>query len=146
MPLVDHVAICPADLAESLRFYRDGLGLEVLFDVTFDADLEPLLGVATERVRTVFLGDPQQPDAGRLELLEIGGSGRLAPGSPAAGVPHRGACLISFVLPVEETLSRLADLDLGGVARRMPGAGGPSAVVVDPDGVLVEILSRVPSL
>src|SRR3954453_8891424 len=103
MPLVDHVAICPADLAESLRFYRDGLGLEVLFDVTFDADVEPLLGVATSKLRTVFLGDPQQPGAGGVELLELGGSEPLPPGSPSGGLPHRGACLISFVLPVEET-------------------------------------------
>jgi len=146
LSLVDHVAICPADMAESLRFYRDGLGLEVLFDVTFDADVEPLLGVATTRLRTVFLGDPQQPHAGRLELLELEGAGPLPPGSDAAGVPHRGAFLICFVLPVEETLSRLTDLGLGGVPRRMPGAGGPSAVVVDPDGVMVEILSSVPSL
>jgi hypothetical protein len=26
VPLVDHVALCPADLAESLRFHRDGTG------------------------------------------------------------------------------------------------------------------------
>ena len=146
MSLVDHVAICPADVAESLRFYRDGLGLAVLFDVSFDADLRPLLGVPTTTVRTVFLGDPERPDAGRLELFELGGSGPLPVGAPAAGLPHRGACLISFVLPVEDTLARLAELGLGGVPRRMPGVGGPSAVVVDPDGVMVEILSRVPSL
>ena len=94
----------------------------------------------------MFSDDAQQPDLGRVELLELGGSGPLAPASPAAGVPHRGACLISFVLPVEETLARLGDLGLGGAPRRVPGPGGPSAVVVDPDGVLVELLSRVPSL
>lgn len=146
MPVLDHVAICPADMDEALRFYRDGLGLDVLFDVTLDTDIEPLLGVVTKRLRTVFLGDQKQAGAGRVELVELETADPLPAGSPTAGLPHRGAFLLSFVVPVEETLTRLAGLGLGGAPRRMPTPGGPAAVVVDPDGVMVELLSRVPAL
>lgn len=141
MPQLDHVAICPADLDAALRFYRDGVGLDVLFDVTFDANFEALLGVPTQRPHIVFLGDSQHPDAGRIELVDLG-TGELPDGRTAAGLPHRGTCLVSFVVQVEETLQRLADLDLGGPPRRLSGPAGLAAVVVDPDGVMVELISR----
>jgi catechol 2,3-dioxygenase-like lactoylglutathione lyase family enzyme len=144
VPFADHVALCPADLDEALRFYRDGIGLEVLFDVSFEADFKPLLGVTTTSLRTVFLGDRAQ-QAGRIELVELATGEPLPGGAPGAGLPHRGAFLLSFVVPVEETLSRLEALKLGGTPLQMPSPGGPAAVVVDPDGVMVELLSRVPS-
>jgi glyoxylase I family protein len=146
VPALDHVAICPADMDEALRFYRDGLGLEVLFDVTLDTDIEPLLGVTTKRLRTVFLGNRGQVGEGRVELVELETGNPLPGGSADAGRPHRGAFLLSFVVPVEETLARLAGLGLGGPPHRMPTPGGPAAAVVDPDGVMVELLSRVPAL
>lgn len=63
----------------------------------------------------------------------------------SAGLPHRGALLLSFVVPAEETLVRLAAMQLGGTPYRMPTPGGAAAVVVDPDGVMVELLDRAPS-
>ena len=141
MALIDHVAICPADLDAALHFYRDGIGLDVLFDVTFDADFEALLGVPTKQPHIVFLGDPAHPDIGRIELIDLG-TGEPPDGRTAAGLPHRGMCLVSFHVGVEETLRRLADLGLGGSPRSMPGPDGPVAVVVDPDGVMVELISR----
>ncbi|MDT5112805.1 MAG: lactoylglutathione lyase, partial [Mycobacterium sp.] len=57
MTLLHHAGICCRDVAESLRFYRDGIGLVVLTDVVMDADLKPLLGVSTTSPRTVFLGE-----------------------------------------------------------------------------------------
>ena len=141
---IDHVGICPTDLDAAVHFYRDGLGLEVLFDVTFDADFEPLLGAPTAMPRTVFLGDRDRPDAGRVELLDLG-TGLLPDGATQAGVPHRGAFLLSFQVPVEETLKRLAELGIGGTPRRIATPGGTAAVVVDPDGVMVELVSRAVS-
>lgn len=142
MARVDHVGICPADMETALRFYRDGLGLDVLFDVTLEADFEPLLGVRTSAARTVFLGDRDQPEVGRVELLQLDPDG-VPDGAAAAGLPHRGACLLSFEMPVADTLRRLADLGLGGQPRttRTP-AGGTAAMVVDPDGVMVELLDQ----
>ncbi len=132
-------------MAAALHFYRDGIGLEVLFDIAVDSNLEPLLGAVTGTWRTVFLGDRQQPRAGVVELIDLD-NGAVPVGAPAAGLPHRGAFLISFVVPVTETLQRLAVLGLGGEPRtmRIPG-GGIAAVVVDPDGVMVELLDRAAS-
>ena len=141
MPYIDHVAICPADLEASLHFYRDGIGLDVLFDVTFDANFEALLGVPTERPHIVFLGDREHPEVGRIELIDLG-TGDPPDGRTAPGLPHRGMCLVSFHVPVEETLRRLADLGLGGAPRSIPGPDGLAAVVIDPDGVMVELLSK----
>ena len=146
MTFIDHVALCPADMDETLRFYRDGVGLDVLFDVTIDADFEQFLGVVTKSLRTVFLGDRANEAAGRVELVHLESTDTLPPSSPAAGLPHRGAFLLSFVVPVAQTLRRLADMGLGGPPRTMETPAGPAAVVVDPDGVMVELLSRVPSL
>jgi catechol 2,3-dioxygenase-like lactoylglutathione lyase family enzyme len=141
MPSLDHVAICPADLAAALHFYRDGVGLDVLFDVTFDANFEALLGVPTEHPHIVFLGNREHPDAGRIELIDLG-TGDLPDGRTAAGLPHRGTCLVSFHVSVDETLQRLAELGLGGPPRRFAGPHGLAAVVVDPDGVMVEFVSQ----
>src|SRR4051812_35789157 len=138
MPYLDHVAICPADLDAALHFYRDGVGLYVLFDVTFDANFEPLLGVPTEHPHIVFLGDREHPDAGRIELVDLG-TGDLPDGRTAAGLPHRGTCLVSFHVSVDETLQRLADLGLGGPPRRGSGPDGAAAIVLDPDGGVGEV-------
>ncbi|BBZ12997.1 VOC family protein [Mycobacterium branderi] len=135
---LDHVGLCTADLEVSLKFYRDGLGLEVLADFTLDADLEPLLGVATSHVRTVFLGAPD--DGGMLELIDLG---EPRPEPPGSGLPHRGLFLVSFVTPVRAALDRLAALGMGGAPRMMTGPDGSvNATVVDPDGVTVELLDR----
>ena len=145
-PAVHHTGLCPADLDLALRFYVDGLGLQVLFDVTMATDLAPLLGEPTSSVRTVFLGDEQAPDAGALELLDLG-TGRVQGQAAPSGLPQRGLFLLSFQVPVEPALTRLAALGLGGEPRRMatPG-GGLVATVVDPDGVVVELLDQPLSL
>lgn len=144
MTCVHHAGICTSDLEASLRFYRDGVGLQVLVDRVLHADLDALLGVATESVRMVFLGDADNPDAGIVELLDLG-SPAIA-GSPAQpGLPGRGVFLLSFQADVDAALARLADMGMGGSPRRMPTPGGGfAATVVDPDGVMVELLPRAP--
>ncbi len=139
MTMVHHTGLCPADLDASLRFYRDGIGLTVLADFTMDADLEPLLGRRTSHVRTVFLGSPDSPQGGTLELLDVGPPA-VADEPADPGVPHRGLFLLSFVVPVSEVLDRLAGMGLGGEPRIMRTPGGIAASVVDPDGVTVELL------
>jgi glyoxylase I family protein len=141
---MDHVGLCPADMDAALRFYVEGIGLEVIFDVKLRGDHHDLLGVHTEKLRTVFLGDPAAPGSSRLELLELDGQPPAEP--PRSGYPQRGLTLISFVRPVESTLARLAELGLGGAPRIMPTPLGKlSAMVVDPDGVMVELLDEAVS-
>ncbi len=140
MTMVHHTGLCPANIERSVRFYRDGIGLTVLADFTMDADLEPLLGRRTSRVRAVFLGSPDGPQGGTLELLDLGGDD-IGSEPAGSGTPHRGVFLLSFVVDVVEVLGRLADLGVGGEPRTMTTPGGTTATVVDPDGVTVELLS-----
>lgn len=146
MVQLHHVGLCPADLDASVRFYRDGLGLDVLFDVELEVDLEELLGVRTSVVRTVFLGSRDDPEAGTVELLGIAGMD-VASEPPASPTPHRGLYLLSFQIPVDPTLTRLAELGLGGSPRRMTARNGVrAATVTDPDGITVELLDQPLSL
>lgn len=140
MTVLHHAGVCCRDLDESLRFYRDGIGLSVLADVVLEADLAPLLGVTTTSVRTVFLGSADRPDSGIVELLSLGVES-VDGGTPQPGTPARGVFLLSVQVDVDEVLGRLADLGFGGEPLSMPTpGGGRAATVVDPDGVMVELL------
>ncbi|WP_428343141.1 VOC family protein [Mycobacterium sp.] len=140
MSTTHHAGICVCDMEQSLRFYRDGLELTVLADKVLNANLESLLGVHTEAVRTVFLGDAEQPDSGMVELLDLG-LPSVAEAQPQPGLPVRGVFLLSLQVDVAAVLSRLDEMGLGGSPRMMstPG-GGMAATVTDPDGVMVELL------
>ena len=112
----------------------------MLADTVLHADLDSLLGVRTETVRTVFLGDADHPDSGIVELLDLGVTA-LADAAPQAGLPARGAFLLSFQVDVRAVLTRLGEMGLGGTPRTMPTPGGEmAATVTDPDGVMVELL------
>jgi catechol 2,3-dioxygenase-like lactoylglutathione lyase family enzyme len=139
--IVHHTGLCPADFDTSLRFYRDGIGLDVLVDTVLATDVKPLLGMHTTKVRTVFLGEADNRDAGILELLDLG-SDEVTGGPAQTGLPSRGLFLISLQVDVEAVLARLSELGLGGVPRRMTVPNGDllAASVVDPDGVTVELL------
>ena len=141
-----HAAIHVHDVDASLRFYREGLGLRVLMDQTFDGDWPELFGAPSRRLRSVFLGDPSSPEAGIVELVAFDG------GVPARGVSERAAALppstgfflLSFFVDVDATLARLDRLGLAREPRRIsqPSPNGPIAMVTvrDPDGVLVELV------
>jgi catechol 2,3-dioxygenase-like lactoylglutathione lyase family enzyme len=128
------------DLEASLRFYHDGLGLDLLQDRQVEGDWPDLFGAPSRRVRAVFLGDAGVPDdhAGVLELNVFDGD--VPEGAPPSP-PRTGFFLLSFFVDVEATLSRLAALGLGGPPRRVtqPTPRGPVALatVRDPDGLLV---------
>ena len=142
MPGIHHAAICTADVERSKRFWRDGLGFTELFDHTFTGNWPELFGAKTDRLQSIFLGDPQTPDTGIVELVVF----QDADDAPA---PHRrprhGFFLLSLQRDVDETLSTLAALGFADGVRRisMPGPGGktvPMAVITAPDGVLVELI------
>jgi catechol 2,3-dioxygenase-like lactoylglutathione lyase family enzyme len=136
-----HAAIVVRDVERSLRFWRDGLGLDVLADQEFDGDWPALFGVDSMSLRSIFLGDPQRADAGIVELVVF----------PADDPQHRppeagsGFFLLSFFVDVDDVLDRLDALGLGGALTRIAvplpnGAQVPMATVRDPDGVLVELI------
>jgi catechol 2,3-dioxygenase-like lactoylglutathione lyase family enzyme len=138
--VLHHAGVYCRDIEESLRFYRDGIGLAVLADVVLEADLKPLLGVNTTSVRTMFLGEAEHPDAGIVELLDLGVSA-IGDADPQGGTPARGVFLLSLQVDVDVVLARLVELGLGGTPLTMTVPGGKlAATVVDPDGVMVELL------
>jgi catechol 2,3-dioxygenase-like lactoylglutathione lyase family enzyme len=142
---VHHSALRVRDVDASLRFYRDGLGLVVLMDQEFEGDWPALFDGPSRRLRSVFLGDPDAPEAGVVELVAFDGPPL---GDPIA-VPYvAGFFLLSFFVDVDATLVRLRELGLTDDVRRIevPGPGTAVAMVTvrDPDGVLVELVGATP--
>jgi catechol 2,3-dioxygenase-like lactoylglutathione lyase family enzyme len=142
---VHHSAICTADVERSMRFWRDGLGLRQLFDHHFTGDWPELFGAKTDRLRSIFLGDPQTPDCGIVELVVLPGAEEALPATSAAQRPRHGFFLLSLQRDVDTTLSALAALGFTGGVRRITvaapaGKTVPMAVITAPDGVLVELI------
>jgi glyoxylase I family protein len=140
---IHHSAICVRDFDASLRFYRDGLGLSLLWEREFEGDWPTLFGAPEPRLHSAFLGDPAVPDAGIVELVEFVGG--MEEGAPQGPTPQLGFFLLSFYVDVDETLARLAHLGLGGEPRRIAVTGMaeqhvPMATVRDPDGVIIELI------
>lgn len=138
MPVIHHSAIAVTDLEESLRFWRDGLGFELVMDERFEGDWPTLLRAPTTSLRAVFLGDPAHLDSGIVELVDLGDVGKSPkdPDAPATA----GVLVLSVMTDLDATLERLAAIGLGGTQRRIDVAGVAMAVVTDPDGVLVELV------
>jgi catechol 2,3-dioxygenase-like lactoylglutathione lyase family enzyme len=62
---IHHTVVIVRDLDASLRFYRDGLGLDVLADRQVEGDWPGLPGAPSRSLRAVFLGDPGSADLPR---------------------------------------------------------------------------------
>jgi methylmalonyl-CoA epimerase len=126
--VLDHVGIAVSDLDAALRFYRDGLGLEV----------EKPEDVPTQQVRAHFMPAGQSS----LELLEP-----TAPASPIAKfVDKRGPGLHHITLRVDDIHEALARLKSRGVTlidqQPRPGAEESLVAFIHPSsaqGVLVEL-------
>jgi catechol 2,3-dioxygenase-like lactoylglutathione lyase family enzyme len=142
VPGIHHTAIVTADVDASMRFWRDGLGFTELFDYTFTGDWPTLFGAATDRLRSIFLGDPETPDTGIVELVVLDG---VEATPPPTDVPGFGFFLLSLQRDVDPTLATLAGLGFDAGVRRieMPAPGGKTvamAVLNAPDGVRVELI------
>ena len=142
MPGIHHTAIVTADVDASTRFWRDGLGLTELFDYTFTGDWPTLFGAATDQLRSIFLGDPETPETGIVELVVLDGVEAVP---PPTDLPGFGFFLLSLQRDVDATLATLAGLGFGDGARRieMSAPGGKRvamAVLTAPDGVRVELI------
>ena len=125
-----------------MQFWCDGLGFTKLFDHTFTGDWPTLFNARTDKLRSVFLGDPKTPDTGIVELVQFADA--VAGASPPGG-PTFGFFLLSLQRDVDVTLAGLAALGFDDGVRRieMPAPGGKvvdMAVVTAPDGVRVELI------
>lgn len=68
---IHHTAIVTADVERSQRFWCEGLGFTEFLDHTFTGDWPTLFNARTDRLRSVFLGDPNTPDTGMIELVQF---------------------------------------------------------------------------
>ena len=130
---VDHIGVATRSIEESLKFWRDALGLEVRHTETVEEQ-----GV---HVAMLPAGEP------RVELLEPTG-----PASPVAKfLEKRGPGIHHVAVRVEDIRASLARLKAGG-ARLIDeeprvGAGGCLVAFVHPSasgGVLLELVEHAP--
>ena len=137
MSKVHHSAITTRDVDASIRFWRDGLGFEVLMDFEFEGPWPELFGASSTSLRSVFLGDASSPQDGIVELV---GLDPLEPPVDAPPAPAEGFFLLSLYADLDATLDRLALLGLGGDPTVASVGGVRLAVVHDPNGVAVELM------
>ena len=140
-----HAGVTVSDMDQSLRFYRDVLGLEVISDgVTGGDHARRIWGFEPGTVRVVFLRVPGSDAV--IELFEFQGIER----HPASARPcDYGAghfCL--FTDDAEALHARMLGLGFrsrsGEVVEinRGPHAGVKAVYLIDPDGYHVELYQR----
>jgi glyoxylase I family protein len=135
--VIHHSAICVSDVETSLRFWRDGLGFDILMDERFTGDWPTLFGAPSRVLRAIFLGQTATPDAGIVELVDFGSAPAPA---DRGGPPFAGVLLLSVMVDLDATMQRLTSLGLDRGARRSDVGAIGLGVVQDPDGVLVELM------
>ena len=143
MAKVHHSAIVTRDVESSLVFWRDGLGFEILMDEVFEGPWPDLFGASSSKLRSVFLGEGDEPDSGIIELVEPLGVVHLEGVDlpvPPPPVPSHGFFLVSLHVDLDEVLARLTALGTG--SEPIVRAVGPVrlAVVHDPNGIKVELM------
>lgn len=139
-----HGGITVKDMETSLKFYRDGLQLEIEFDVINSADyLRTVVALPFSEMRIVYL---RIPNSGFVELLEYRGLERHS--ASARPCDFGGGHLCLYVDDVDAIVARMHSL---GYASRSPGAvdivAGPNigakvVYLIDPDGYFVELFQK----
>ena len=141
-----HGGITVSDMDRSLRFYRDGLGLDVYFDRILDGPYLPVvLGLRFDCIRAVYL---HIPGGGYVELLEYQGIERLPARSRPCDYGAGHLCL--YVDDVEAMHGHL--VEMGYQARSAsvvditqgPNAGARACYMTDPDGYAIELFQKKP--
>jgi catechol 2,3-dioxygenase-like lactoylglutathione lyase family enzyme len=140
-----HSAISVVDIERSISFYRDALGLELLFGPTVEASGEELsrsLGVENTRLRQAVLRVPGTDD--HIELLEYSGDEKPVRRQLPQNTP--GHAHIAFQVD-----------DMKGMIERLEGRGvdflpGPTRIdegplagwswlyLKDPEGTVIELV------
>jgi glyoxylase I family protein len=131
-----HVTVRVSDMERALAFYRDGLGLRVIFDVRLDgAGLDAVTGASGARGRMVGL---VVPGAGKVCIELLGFE------HPKSGPPPRGRFTgySNVSLSVDDLGVAHAACTERGLAPRPPvEVGGVKMFfVVDPDGTPIELI------
>jgi catechol 2,3-dioxygenase-like lactoylglutathione lyase family enzyme len=144
MTMLHHTGLTISDLDRSLRFWRDAMGMQVLFQQEKKGGyLETIVGEPGAHVRMAHLAfDGEGP---RIELFEYlaPAGGRHTQRPADVGFAH--VCVACD--DIEERLERL--VAAGGEAITGPvtidtgaNAGGRGLYLRDPDGHVVELFER----
>jgi catechol 2,3-dioxygenase-like lactoylglutathione lyase family enzyme len=144
MPSLLHTGLTVCDLDRSLAFYRDTIGMEVVFaQEKRGGYLAAIVGYPGAHVRMAHLAFPG--DTHRIELFEyLSPSPRGAPGEPRdVGITH--VCLlVDDVRALHERLTR-AGVDFYSAPVPVDtgaNAGGVGVYLRDPDGITLELFQR----
>jgi glyoxylase I family protein len=132
-----HVTLFVRDADRSTRFYRDGLGLEILIDREFEGDWPGLFGVTSKRLRAVILGDADRPH--QVELVAF--AEPVPVGAPASE-PTTGNAILTFVVDLDAILPAMLAAGARDLRRTKLSNGNAAATVRDPDGIQVQLLDR----
>lgn len=139
---IGNVVVHVADMDRALRFYQDGLGLDIKFDSGWSSP-EPMLALSSTPPGTPM----------RIVAFELEGTAGLslcsfqAPGERVAAFEAGG--IIHFGLTVDDVDASLTTLEaLGGRPLGSPGIVGPPGrqsklgFIRDPDGAVIELLQH----
>ena len=147
MPLLHHTGLTVSDLERSLLFWRDAMGMDVLFQQEKDGGyLEEIVGEPGAHVRMAHLAFGG--DGPRIELFQyLAPSGGQHLSRPAdQGFAH--VCVACEDL--DERMKRL--VAAGGTPFSEPvvidtgvNRGGRGVYLRDPDGHVVELFERPPA-
>ncbi|WP_262678217.1 VOC family protein [Paenibacillus sp. J5C2022] len=144
-----HVGIVVSDLAKSVAFYRDTLGLEVAVDITDTFDGEEIsqgLGVPGTKLRVAYLKSADN----FIQLMEF-----EEPKSPIEShLPLHAYTTTHFSFYVEDLEQTMEELGAKGIQFFSPINIVPDSlrnvinarkwvIFRDPDGVLIELVEKV---
>ena len=136
-----HVGVTVSDLERAVRFYTEGLGLEVAVRQTSAAEYLAVTGYPGLEIATAFVEAPG--DGVRIELQEyrrVGDHGAREPGTAPVGSSH-------ICFRVDDLSSVLARAEAAGGHRVTDPVdidsgindGGAAVYLRDPDGYTIEL-------
>ena len=133
-PVVDLCIVC-SNFEESLTFYRDKLGFEVVLDIDIPEDLATGIGLAPQGFRQVRL----QAGETLIKLMDIAAPPPQRTAQFAAGVRW----LTFFVADVQAECAALQAKGVEFLSEPMAAPDTPGVVcTLDPDGILIELVQR----
>lgn len=140
-----HAGVTVSDMDAALRFYRDGLGLEVISDGSASGSTAARIwALDPGQVRVVFLRVPGSDAV--VELFEFSGVERHS--ASARPVDYGAGHFCLFVDDAEAMLARLTTAGFRSRAGevvtigRGPHTGAKAVYMIDPDGYHVELYQR----
>lgn len=147
MPSLHHTGLTVRDLDASLRFYRDLLGMEVLFEAEREGGyFGEIVGYPDARVRMAHVAFPGSEH--RIEIFEY-----IRPPSRGDAGEPRDVGITHVCLAVEDIQAMYDRLVAAGIDFYSPpvlvgqgvNAGGYGVYLRDPDGITVELFQPPPA-